>query len=80
MFLEFLKTCISYRLFVDVDAEFFVKFVVSCNVLTHICAHGLWLNQCQHKFPLKHLPFFLETPNELEGYAKEIALLKQMNR
>lgn len=25
---------------------------------------------------LKHLPFFLETPNELEGYAKEIAMLK----
>lgn len=26
---------------------------------------------------LKHLPFYLETPNELEGYAKEIALLKE---
>jgi deoxyribonuclease-4 len=25
---------------------------------------------------LKDLPFYLETPNELEGYAKEIALLK----
>lgn len=25
---------------------------------------------------LRHLPFFLETPNELEGYAKEIAMLK----
>ncbi len=25
---------------------------------------------------LKHLPFFLETPNELEGYAKEIELLR----
>lgn len=25
---------------------------------------------------LKHLPFYLETPNELEGYAKEIALLR----
>lgn len=25
---------------------------------------------------LRDLPFFLETPNELEGYAKEIALLK----
>ena len=25
---------------------------------------------------LKHLPFFLETPNEADGYAKEIALLK----
>lgn len=26
---------------------------------------------------LKHLPILLETPNELEGYAKEIALLKE---
>ncbi len=26
---------------------------------------------------LRELPFFLETPNELEGYAKEIALLKE---
>ncbi|MGG7057292.1 deoxyribonuclease IV [Clostridium tertium] len=26
---------------------------------------------------LKHLPFFLETPNELEGYAKEIELLRR---
>lgn len=26
---------------------------------------------------LRDLPFFLETPNELEGYAKEIALLKE---
>ena len=25
---------------------------------------------------LRHLPFFLETPNEPEGYAKEIAMLK----
>ncbi len=25
---------------------------------------------------LKHLPFCLETPNELDGYAKEIALLR----
>lgn len=25
---------------------------------------------------LRHLPFFLETPNEIEGYAKEIELLK----
>lgn len=29
---------------------------------------------------LKNLPFFLETPNELDGYAKEIALLKTMYR
>ena len=27
---------------------------------------------------LCNLPFFLETPNELEGYAKEIALLKSL--
>lgn len=26
---------------------------------------------------LRNLPFYLETPNELEGYAKEIALLKE---
>ena len=26
---------------------------------------------------LSHLPFYLETPNELDGYAAEIALLKQ---
>lgn len=26
---------------------------------------------------LRHLPFFLETPNELSGYAAEIALLKE---
>ncbi|NMA26003.1 MAG: endonuclease IV, partial [Clostridiales bacterium] len=25
---------------------------------------------------LKHLPFYLETPNELEGYAREIDLLR----
>lgn len=25
---------------------------------------------------LKHLPFYLETPNDLEGYSKEIAMLK----
>jgi len=29
---------------------------------------------------LKHLPFYLETPNELEGYAREIALLKSLVR
>lgn len=27
---------------------------------------------------LKHLPFFLETPNELDGYAREIALLRSL--
>lgn len=27
---------------------------------------------------LRELPFYLETPNELEGYQKEIALLRQM--
>ena len=29
---------------------------------------------------LKHLPFFLETPNELDGYAKEIELLRSRYR
>jgi len=29
---------------------------------------------------LKHLPFYLETPNELEGYAKEIELLKSLRK
>lgn len=27
---------------------------------------------------LRHLPFFLETPNEVEGYQKEIALLRKL--
>ena len=27
---------------------------------------------------LRDLPFYLETPNELDGYAREIALLKSM--
>ncbi len=27
---------------------------------------------------LRNLPFYLETPNELDGYAKEIALLKSL--
>ena len=27
---------------------------------------------------LRHLPFYLETPNELDGYAEEIALLKSV--
>lgn len=27
---------------------------------------------------LKHLPFFLETPNDIDGYQKEIALLKTL--
>jgi deoxyribonuclease-4 len=26
---------------------------------------------------LRDLPFYLETPNELDGYAREIALLKE---
>lgn len=26
---------------------------------------------------LKHLPFYLETPNELEGYQAEIALMRK---
>ncbi len=29
---------------------------------------------------LKDLPFYLETPNEIDGYAKEIALLKTMRK
>lgn len=29
---------------------------------------------------LLHLPFYLETPNEAEGYAREIALLKEKRR
>ena len=29
---------------------------------------------------LKHLPFYLETPNELEGYAREIEILKESYR
>lgn len=29
---------------------------------------------------LRHLPFYLETPNELEGYAEEIALLQEQYR
>lgn len=29
---------------------------------------------------LRHLPFFLETPNELDGYAKEIELLRSRYR
>lgn len=27
---------------------------------------------------LRHLPFYLETPNDIDGYAKEIALLKSL--
>ena len=27
---------------------------------------------------LKNIPFFLETPNELDGYAKEIELLRKV--
>lgn len=29
---------------------------------------------------LKHLPFYLETPNELDGYAREIELLKGLRK
>lgn len=29
---------------------------------------------------LRNLPFFLETPNDLSGYAKEISLLKGLYR
>ena len=27
---------------------------------------------------LRHLPFYLETPNELDGYAKEISILREI--
>ena len=27
---------------------------------------------------LRNIPMYLETPNDMEGYAKEIAMLKQM--
>lgn len=29
---------------------------------------------------LRELPFYLETPNELDGYAREIALLKECRK
>ena len=29
---------------------------------------------------LIHLPFYLETPNEAEGYAREIALLRSLRK
>ena len=29
---------------------------------------------------LSYVPFYLETPNELEGYAKEIAWLKSLRK
>ena len=29
---------------------------------------------------LREMPFYLETPNDLDGYAKEIALLKGLYR
>lgn len=29
---------------------------------------------------LSEIPFYLETPNELDGYAREIALLKSMRK
>jgi len=29
---------------------------------------------------LKHLPFYLETPNELDGYAREIELLRRLRK
>lgn len=29
---------------------------------------------------LRHLPFYLETPNELDGYAREIAMLREVYR
>ncbi|QIB67885.1 deoxyribonuclease IV [Aminipila butyrica] len=41
----------------------------------HLGLEGIW--QIVHHPRLRHLPFILETPNELEGYAREIALLRQ---
>ena len=29
---------------------------------------------------LRELPFYLETPNDLEGYAREIAMMKEAYR
>ena len=29
---------------------------------------------------LKDIPFYLETPNDLDGYAAEIAMLKEMRK
>ena len=29
---------------------------------------------------LRELPFYLETPNDLEGYAREIAMMKEVYR
>jgi len=26
---------------------------------------------------LRHLPFYLETPNDLDGYAREIAMMRE---
>jgi deoxyribonuclease-4 len=40
-----------------------------------LAAFGRIINHPQ----LRHLPFFLETPNELSGYAEEIALLRGMS-
>jgi len=39
-----------------------------------LAAFGRIINHPQ----LRHLPFFLETPNELPGYAEEIVLLRRM--
>lgn len=40
---------------------------------------GVWaMKEIINHPKLKELPFFLETPNELDGYAKEISLLKDL--
>lgn len=39
---------------------------IGANTLVHVINHP----------KLRHLPFFLETPNELDGYAEEIAFLR----
>ena len=41
---------------------------IGCEAFERIINHKL----------LRNLPFYLETPNELDGYAKEIALLKSL--
>jgi len=42
----------------------------------HLGTHAIGRIINHHK--LKNLPFFLETPNEIDGYAKEIELLKSI--
>ena len=51
----------------------------ACLLYTSIGAGSLGLAAIERIInhpQLKHLPFYLETPNELPGYAAEIALLR----